>query len=151
MPSGVPVKTSQLVFLMADFKKLQGRPKLEVGKRTKKLDVRFTEEEYDKLLALEKAFGISKTELVRLRVLHEAGRVVVNAMELIKVLDGIGAEMGRVGNNINQLAKHANTMRLMGAVPPPLADKFNTLLEDYIRVQQAIETALRKIIAMMGK
>jgi len=136
---------------MADFKKLNGRPKLNEGKRNKKLDVRFTEEEYSQLATMEKAFGVTKTELVRMRVLYGADRIVLNSMELIKVLDGIGAEMGRCGNNINQLAKHDNTMKLVGALSPSVAAKFNALLEDYIRVQRAIETALRKIIHLMGK
>jgi hypothetical protein len=135
---------------MAEFKKLSGRPQLKGGKRSKKIDVRFTEEEYEEVIALEVELGISKTELVRMRVLQDAGKIVINSKELLKHLDSIGAEMGRVGNNINQLAKHANTMKLQGALPPSVATKFNDLLEAYIRVQQSLETALRKIIRAMG-
>jgi mobilization protein NikA len=136
---------------MAEFKKLSGRPQLKGGKRSKKIDVRFTEDEYEDVVALEVELGISKTELVRMRVLQDAGKIVINSKELLKHLDSIGAEMGRVGNNINQLAKHANTMRLQGALPPSVATKFNDLLEAYIRVQQSLETALRKIIRAMGR
>jgi hypothetical protein len=136
---------------MAKLKKRNGRPTLKDGKRTKKLDVRFTEEEYGKLIAMENEFGISKSELVRKRVLNGADKAVLNARELIRLLDGFGAEMGRAGNNINQLAKHANTMKLMGAVPPSVAGKFNVLLEDYVRIQQDLQTALRKILQVMGK
>jgi len=130
---------------------LNGRPKLKDGKRVKKLDVRFTEDEYSSLLAMEKEFGISKTELVRMRVLHGADRIVLNSKELIRVLDGIGAEIGRSGNNINQLAKYANTLNLSGSVPSAVASKFNTLMADHIQVQRGIETALRKVIQLMGK
>jgi hypothetical protein len=151
LPYGVAVKTSQLVFLMADFKKLHGRPKLKEGKRTKKIDTRFTEDEYLKIIALEKEFGISKTELLRMRLLSDADKVIVNAKELISQLDGIGAEMGRSGNNINQLARHANTLKLKGDLPPAVAVHFNSLLEDYIRIQRSLEAALRKIIRLMGK
>lgn len=151
LPSGGFVKTSQLVFLMAEFKKLNGRPKLKDGKRIKKLDARFTEEEYNQILALAKELGISKTELVRMRVLNDAAKTVINARELIKLLDGIGAEMGRSGNNINQLAKHANTLKLLGDVPPSVAAKFNELLEDYIAIQRSLETSLRKVIQLMGR
>lgn len=138
-------------FFMAEFKKLNGRPKLKDGKRVKKLDVRFTKEEYDVILVLEKELGISKTELVRMRVLNDAGRIMLNSRDLIGSLDRIGAEMGRIGNNINQLAKHANTMRLSGSVPPQVAAQFNILLNDYISMQRLLETSLRKIIRMMGK
>jgi len=136
---------------MAEFKKLNGRPKLKEGRRSKKLDVRFTEDEFNALLALEKEFGVSKTEMVRMRVLNDAGKIVVNSRELIRMLDGIGAEMGRSGNNINQLAKHANTMKMLGALPVSVAEKYNVLLEEYILVQRGVETALRKIIKLMGK
>src|SRR5258708_5125677 len=118
---------------MADFKKLNGRPQLKSGKRIKKIDARFTEDEYKLIVALEKELGISKTELVRMRVLNNANQTVVNARELIRHLDAIGAEMGRAGNNINKLAKHANILNLRGALSPEVAAKYNELLEGYIK------------------
>jgi len=136
---------------MTAFKKLKGRPELREGKRSKKIDARFTEEEYQLILDLEKQLGITKTELVRMRVLHVAKHIVVNAKELISHLDAIGAEMGRAGNNINQLATHANTMKLLGDVPPIVVIHFNELLAGYIAIQKTLETALRKIIRLMGK
>ena len=85
-----------------------------------------------------------------MRVLHDAKQVVINSKDIIRHLDNIGAEMGRAGNNINQLAKHANSLKLQGAVSPSVAAKFNELLEAYIGMQQALETALRKIIRAMS-
>jgi hypothetical protein len=136
---------------MESKKKLNGRPLLKDGKRTKIINVRFTQEEFDSLLELEEALGISRTELVRMRVLENADKIVVNSKALIKYLDHIGAELGRVGNNINQLAKHANTLRLLGSLTPFVAEKFNLLFEEYIATQQTVEVALRKIIRTMGK
>jgi hypothetical protein len=135
---------------MGDFKKLNGRPQLSTGKRSRKIDVRFTEAEYREVIALEKELGISKTELVRMRVLRDAKQVVINSKDLIGHLDHIGAEMGRAGNNINQLAKHANSLKLQGALAPSVAAKFNELLDGYIKMQQALEAALRKIIRAMS-
>lgn len=136
---------------MAEFKKLNGRPKLKDGRRVKKLDIRFTEEEYNIILAIEKELGISKTELVRMRALNDSGKILLNSGELIRSIDRIGAEMGRAGNNINQLAKHANTMKLARSLQPHVAVQFNTLLNDYISIQRLLETSLRKIIQLMGK
>ncbi|MFC0513137.1 plasmid mobilization relaxosome protein MobC [Mucilaginibacter angelicae] len=136
---------------MAEFKKLNGRPKLKDGRRVKKLDIRFTQEEYDIILAIEKELGISKTELLRMRALNDSGKILLNSGELIRSIDRIGAEMGRAGNNINQLAKHANTMKLAGSLQPHVAVQFNTLLNDYISIQRLLETSLRKIIQLMGK
>jgi hypothetical protein len=84
-------------------------------------------------------------------VLHNADLTVVNSQELIKYLDAIGAEMGRAGNNINQLARHANVLKLKGDLPPVIVEKFNHLMEAYINMQANLETALRKIIRLMSK
>ena len=145
------LKIRNSFFLMTDLKNKGGRPRLTEGKRCKPINIRFTEAEYQQIDALEKALGINKTELVRIRVLHNADLTVVNSQELIKYLDAIGAELGRAGNNINQLARHANVMKLKGDLPPVTAEKFNHLMEAYINMQSSLETALRKIIRLMSK
>jgi hypothetical protein len=143
-------KISQLIFSMADLKKLNGRPKLKEGKRTKFINVRFTEDEYREVTDLEKELAVSKTDLIRMRILSDAKKAVINSRELIKYLDNGGAEMGRIGNNINQLAKHANTLKLQGTLSPVIIAQFNRLFEEYIQVQQQFEVSLRKIIRAMG-
>lgn len=150
LPYGVISKTRNS-FFMGVMKKLNGRPKLLDGKRSKKIDTRFTEEEFGLIQELEKELGLSKTELIRERVLHKAGVTIINARELLQRLDGIGAEMGRSGNNINQLAKHANTLKLQGNLAPQIVSRFNDLMAGYIKVYQQMEIALRKIIREMGK
>ncbi|GAC1310382.1 MAG: hypothetical protein NVSMB24_27500 [Mucilaginibacter sp.] len=135
---------------MEHVKKLNGRPKLKDGKRTKFINVRFTEDEYKDVAELEKQLGITKTDLIRMRILSDAKKIVINSRELIKYLDSAGAEMGRIGNNINQLAKHANTLKLKGALNPVIIEQFNRLFEEYIHVQQQFEVSLRKIIRAMG-
>ena len=135
---------------MEDIKKLNGRPKLKEGKRTKFINVRFTEAEYKEVSVLEKELGISKTNLIRMRILSNAKKTVINSRGLIKYIDNAGAEMGRIGNNINQLAKHANTLKLKGALSPTIIEQFNHLFEEYICVQQQFEVSLRKIIRAMG-
>jgi hypothetical protein len=135
---------------MAGSKKLTGRPKLEKDKREKFINVRFTTAEYELILAMEKELGISKTDLIRMRTLDKAAGIVMNARELISNLDGIGSEMGRIGNNINQLARHANTLNLQGGLNPFVAEHFNHLMELYIERQLLLETSLRRIIRMMN-
>jgi hypothetical protein len=150
LPSRGDLKKFAPHFFMEYVKKLNGRPKLKEGKRTKFINVRFTDDEYGEIAELERVLGISKTELIRMRVLSEAKKTIINSKELIKFLDTTGAEMGRIGNNINQLAKHANTLRLKGVLHPEIINHFNKLFEDYILVQQNFEAALRKIIRAMG-
>jgi hypothetical protein len=135
---------------MADLKKLSGRPPLKEGKRTRFINARFTDEEYDLISKIEKQLGISKTELVRMRVLNDAKTTVINARDLIAGLDSVGAELGRIGNNINQLARHANTLKLQGALNPVIIEQFNRLFEEYLGIQRMLEAALRRIIRAMG-
>lgn len=120
------------------------------GKRSKFINVRFTEDEYGEITELERELGISKTELIRMRVLSDAKKTIVNSKVLIKFLDASGAEMGRIGNNINQLAKHANTLQLKGMLNQDIVTHFNEIFQEYILVQQNFEAALRKIIRAMG-
>jgi len=128
-----------------------GRPVMQQGKRTKKIGARFTEDEHQQVLALEKQLGLSETDLVRMRLLADTSRLIVNAKDLIGEIDRLGAELGRVGNNINQLARHANTLKLAGTLQPAVIIRFNELFEQYLVIQQSIEVALRKIIRAMGK
>lgn len=150
LPSREELKTRNS-FFMSNSKKLTGRPALKEGKRTKKIGARFTQAEYDQILALEKQLGISETNLVRMRLLNDSAKYVVNAKDFIVEIDRLGAEMARAGNNINQLARHANTLKLAGALQPAIAIRFNELFEHYLTIQQSVEATLRKIIRAMGK
>ncbi|MBD1395155.1 plasmid mobilization protein [Mucilaginibacter glaciei] len=136
---------------MDNLKNKGGRPRLASGNRSIKIVSRFTDDEYKQILALEQELGINRSQIIRTRVLHNADMIVVNSKELIKHLDSIGAEMGRAGNNINQLARHANLIKLTGNLPPAIAEKFNNLLESYVGMQGVLEMSLRKIIRMMAK
>jgi len=123
-----------------------GRPRLTEGKKSKKIDVRFTEDEYEIILQLEETLGITKTEFIRSRVLKNTPELMVNAKELITSIDSIGTELGRCGNNINQLARHANTLNKSGKLSPSVITDFNRLLTDYLGRIEKLETVLRKVI-----
>ena len=135
---------------MGNQKRLTGRPQLIEGKRSKRIIARFTELEYREVTELEQQLGVSKTDLIRMRVLSDAKKTVINSRELIHHLDKVGAELGRIGNNINQLAKHANVLRLKGGLNPAIISDFNELFEDYIKIQKMLEISFRKIIRAMG-
>lgn len=123
---------------------------MTTGKRTRKIDARFTEDEYQIILELEQTLGVSKTDLVRAAILKDSQRIIVNAKELIGLLTLVGAELGRSGNNINQLARHVNILNKKGAVRPVIIDHFNSLFAKYLVNQKDLEIALRKIIRMMA-
>lgn len=130
---------------------MMGRPKLADGARTKKIDVRFTENEYQLIERLETQLGISKTELVRFRTLKDGEKMLMDAKGLISALDSIGAEMNRIGNNINQLARHANTLNLNGELSPVVIGQFNKLFSEYLGAQRDLQQAFRQIMRSSGK
>lgn len=126
----------------------KGRPVKQQDKRIKKIDARFTQEEYDTVLELEKTLGVCKTDLVRARLLQDARLTIVNAKDMIVLLDSIGTEMARCGNNINQLAKYANILKKRGVLSPLVSERFNILFEQYINNQKQLEISLRRVIRM---
>jgi len=136
---------------MTTKRKLSGRPKMSEGKRVKKITARFTEDEYKIVEKLETTLGINKTDLVRLRLLENAPAVIMNAKELITAIDAIGTELGRCGNNINQLAKYANILQKKGRIDPSVTKQFNALLSGYLEKQEQLEISLRHVIRAIGR
>jgi hypothetical protein len=92
---------------------------------------------------------MNRMELIRKRVLHAGAAITINSGELLAALDAIGAELGRAGNNINQLARHANVLNKQGMLSPDVATEFNTLFSDYIRTQRELEKNIRQILRAM--
>lgn len=126
-----------------------GRPEMTSGKRTKIIKARLTEDEFNQILIIEKSLGITRMELIRTRVLYNSNKVLVDAGELLRQLDAIGAEMGRGGNNINQLARHANILNNEGLLTESVAREFNELFRSYINIQRELEKAIRQVIRLM--
>lgn len=134
---------------MAEDPKRKGRPPLTEGRRTFKIDVRFTEEEYKLIVKMERTLGISKTNLVRQRVLKNGDGIVINAKTLISELNQIGAELGRSGNNLNQLAHYANVLNLKEVLSPVVVERYLLLLHENLKSRSQLDTTLRKIIRLL--
>jgi len=136
---------------MPNTGKKAGRPLKSAAHRSKKITVRFTEDEYKIIVELEETLGISKTHLVRERLLHGARLTIINAKELVADLNAIGTELGRSGNNINQLAKYANTLNKQCMLSPVVIEYFNHLFSSHLEIRKQLETVLRKILRALGR
>jgi hypothetical protein len=145
---GFPL-TTESFNLMSESKNKPGRPEKLLGKRTKIIKAKLTEEEFNQVLVIEKALGINRMELIRTRVLHQSQKVLINGIILLKQLDALGAEMGRSGNNINQLARHANVLNNKGQLSSDVVIEFNGLFRDYVRIRNDTEKTLRQIIRLI--
>jgi hypothetical protein len=123
-----------------------GRPPLDQGKRSFKIDVRFTEAEYRQVEALEKAMGLNKAELVRRRVLYNSERLLLNTGALMKGLDAISLELARSGNNVNQLARYANRLQRHGVLSPSVALAILDTLQAHQRRQVDLQVLFRQLL-----
>lgn len=119
--------------------------------RTRKIDVRFTEAEYQQILELERTLGVNKTDLVRSRVLDELPKVAGNAKVMMAQMEEITLEIRRCGNNINQIARHVNAMNLKGAIPAYIFEHFSGLFERYLDVLKRWESLMRQLIRSLGR
>jgi len=117
--------------------------------RTRRFELRLSEAERTQFLDLEKSLGLSRADIVRIRVLQHAKKMLVNTTEIMKLLDNIGTEIGRSGNNINQLAKHANTLQQQGMLHAGLLHDLAPLLTEYIRLQRRLEQSIRQLIRLI--
>lgn len=134
---------------MKKVQKKVGRPPMLSGKRTCIIKAKLTEDEFKAVLEIQKRSGLNRMELIRRRVLGKGITVTINTAELLNALDSIGSEMGRAGNNINQLARHANTINKKGQLNEQIVKDFNLLFSDYIHFQQDLEKLLRHILRAM--
>ncbi|MBB1644539.1 hypothetical protein A9970_11290 [Sphingobacterium sp. UME9] len=117
--------------------------------RTRRFELRLSEAERAQFLELEKALGLSRADIVRIRVLQHSKKMLVNTTEIMKLLDGIGTEIGRSGNNINQLARHANTLQQQGMLRAVLIRDLVPLLTEYVRLQRELEQSVRQLIRLI--
>ena len=126
-----------------------GRPESQQGKKERFIRARLTEDEYNKLVALEKELGMNHTDLIRHRLLGSQNKQLVNAREVLSRLDTMGSELGRAGNNINQLARHANILNKRGRLDELVVKEFNILFREYARIRNDTEKSLRQIIRLI--
>jgi Bacterial mobilisation protein (MobC). len=116
--------------------------------RTRRFEMRLTEAEHARLSKMERTLGMNRADIVRHRVFGRTAQVA-DARILMKQLDGLGAELGRAGNNVNQLARHANTLNRLGSLTPAALAGIDGALGNYAEVQRQIERQLRRLIRMM--
>lgn len=131
-------------------KKKNGRPLMLEGKRTRYIRARVSEEEYTLIRDFWISLGIKESEFLRLKVLKPSSvSIRLNATEVLKRLDDIGSEIGRSGNNINQLARHADFMNKRGLLSGEVIAKFNELFSCYIFLFREMEKSTRKLLRLL--
>ena len=82
--------------------------KTHADRRVKRIEIRLTETEEVCLIDLAKERGLSLSDHVRQVVLNCKPRIQKATPERAVLIKGLG-DLGRVGNNLNQIAKALNT------------------------------------------
>ena len=135
-----------------NLKKKGGRPlQIESEKVKKSIIIRFYNDEYDRL---KKDF--SKTGLkyfhdyIKKRISDTENLYIHNPVEIIKSLDKIGNEIAKIGTNINQIAKHANTLELSTKNNKSIIydiNEFKNLLIIYTKQRSELNETIQKLLS----
>ena len=88
------------------------RKRYDTPHRSRVVKTRMTEEEYADFAARLAPYGISQSEFIRRAIQGASIRPVVTVSpvndELLAALGKLTAEYGRIGNNLNQIARTLN-------------------------------------------
>ena len=114
--------------------------------KTHKITFRLNEQEAKFLDDFAGSAGISRSDTLRKLIRKTQGDVsIIKTDKLLKTLTDLAAEQGRVNNNINQLAKHANQYSKVTDLEPKVFARFNILLTRYLDIQEDMNRTFRKI------
>src|SRR5690606_34651264 len=96
--------------------------------RDHRISFRLNDKELEFLNSFSRSTGIYRSYVLRSLIKKIRTDVsIIKTDQLLKVLASLAAEQGRVNNNINQLAKHANTASMEGTINPDIFLRFNLL------------------------
>ena len=107
------------------------RKKYDTPHRSRVVKTRMTEEEYADFAARLAPYGIRQSEFIRRAIQGASIRPVVTVSpvndELLAALGKLTAEYGRIGNNLNQIARTLNEWH---SPYPQLAGEVRTAASD---------------------
>ncbi len=88
------------------------------------------------------------SQYLRYKLLKDKKRMIyVNPVELIKQMDLYGVEMGRIGNNINQMSRHANQLSKEDELDVNVIEDFTRAIEEYNNLRSKILMCFNKILS----
>src|SRR5690606_34708362 len=106
---------------------------------------RLTDPEIRELDRLKEKYGLTRSDLIRKFLLEEKEPLIVNLKAFLEGMHELAAEQGRVNNNINQLAKHANQTLRPNQTNPFIFARFNELMVKYLECQRQMNGCFKKI------
>jgi Arc/MetJ-type ribon-helix-helix transcriptional regulator len=120
--------------------------KKEKDNRIHRITIRLTCSEVEFLDEFTESAGVTRSEVIRNLIRKVQGDVsIIKTDKLLQSLANVASEQGRVNNNINQLAKHANRYAKVTQINPNLFAQFNLLLSRYMDYQDSMNKILKGI------
>lgn len=108
-----------------------------------------TKEQKEKIILLVKKNGLITSDYILKKCLNE--KTVERRIELISRLDTLNLEILKAGNNINQLAKHANRINNPNGLDSSLFVNYNFLLNNYLKKVEHIKTIVKSIYNQLAR
>ncbi len=126
-----------------------GRPKLPRHQnKGDEIKIRCSKTTKEMIRCKAKSYGLTLTDYILKKSLEQ--NVTFNHIEYLKEIHELGTELARQGNNINQLAKHANTLNINNKLTPDIATTLERLLKSFTQKQEEVRIAFRTLIREMG-
>lgn len=132
------------------MKRKTGRPELlDEQKSTEIVKFRCSRSEKEELKKIAKTYNLSVSQYLLKKGLNE--KIIPNRIELIASLDTLNLEIHKGGNNINQLARHANRIKNIDGLDQSLFLNYNLLLSDYVKKIESIKSVINSIYRELSK
>ena len=128
-----------------EWKPKGGRPKLAAGeKRGVLFNIRLTAQERKDLGRLATEAGYKDAAAyARKRLLTSGEAASFNPKPLFRAIDKTGAELKKIGNNMNQIARYVHYLDQNNMVSEKVITEYNRHFQEMIRVEDAYVKAIR--------
>lgn len=110
-----------------------------------------TNADYNLFKAEYEASGYNSVSAYLRKKIIGNGIVIPNTRELKNKLDTIGYQYGRIGNNINQIAKKVHLYDKEGRFPLDVMNKFDEVMEAYLKVTNDLSRAHRAFLRQLSR
>lgn len=117
----------------------------ENKKATARLEVRLTFEEKALIRNFSKQDGLSISDYIKRTALKQV--VLSNRVEYTTDLRNLNFELSKIGNNVNQIAKHFNSQQ----ITPQDFQSFQDLMKVYFEQMALIEHRLKQMYSKLSK
>lgn len=128
---------------MEEHKKYKKKRTGIAPNKDRRLFLRCTEEEYQNLLKKSKHFGTVSSYLRMM--IFDSRKNIIDPQSLLKMVNEYSAAINRVGNNINQIAKHMNMASKTNIVDLEIIARSEQPIKDFVCVLEELKRELHAL------